>query len=789
MATLAAGEKARMYALGKIARGGATRGGYTSMQPFITIGGVHVGTAPADPTKRVIVASLSIHDTLDEAPNTLQMTVKGFAPTPGQAIVITLGSKNSLTRWFGGVVLSTNEAYLVDNPANLVYQVNGIDYHWQLANKLAIRRYTGWTAGAVIRDLVATFAEGFTTANVAAALDTLILDEITFTNTAVPDAISQVCDRIGAYWYADYFKDVHAFLTETQYATPPALTPAHPTLREVTANRDLSQIVTRAIVEGGGAAATTELAPGGTLIPVETPAWYQAAGGFVVSGPQRIVYTGLQTGGAGTLVGPGLTPAAAPGLALQVGAGLSVGAYQYAYTFVTASGETLPSPAGAITTLGTTPIRDPVTPITNIDQVDWPTNSTGNPPYVGETVYYTWSMSTATNVNDLTKETWIAPQSAGIVVQSSIPYPGRARTISFYIPGYTDYQTGVNTYHLWRYRSGNPQWLLIGKFSVGGGAPIAPLIQDVFADSAQGLVSGGNAVNPAQCQVVLSGIAVGPSGTTARKLYRTTVGGAQLKLLATLADNTTTAYTDTLADASLGANAPASDTSGLQMPSGTVPAGSTTLRVAGTSAFLAGGGYAVIGNGEQVIRYTGVAGGALTGIPASGAGSITASVAYNSTVTAAPMLTGIPASGAGAILYPIKEGDDVNLLVQVDDAQAQADLAALLGGSGVKESYIQDRRLGFTEATARGKALLASRRTVLLTLAYSVRDPNTRSGRTVHVDLPAPFLLTVDLKIQDVTIGPFWPTPGLAPLMKVTASSNFYSLADLLRVARNSVGA
>lgn len=55
----------------------------------------------------------------------------------------------------------------------------------------------------------------------------------------------------------------------------------------------------------------------------------------------------------------------------------------------------------------------------------------------------------------------------------------------------------------------------------------------------------------------LTAIPLGPSpATTARKIYRTAVGGAQLKLLTTLANNTTTTFTDTTVDGSLGANAP-----------------------------------------------------------------------------------------------------------------------------------------------------------------------------------------------------------------------------------------
>lgn len=55
----------------------------------------------------------------------------------------------------------------------------------------------------------------------------------------------------------------------------------------------------------------------------------------------------------------------------------------------------------------------------------------------------------------------------------------------------------------------------------------------------------------------LTSIPLGPSPlTTARKVYRTAVGGAQLKLLTTINDNTTTTFADTTADGSLGVNAP-----------------------------------------------------------------------------------------------------------------------------------------------------------------------------------------------------------------------------------------
>lgn len=54
-------------------------------------------------------------------------------------------------------------------------------------------------------------------------------------------------------------------------------------------------------------------------------------------------------------------------------------------------------------------------------------------------------------------------------------------------------------------------------------------------------------------QIDLTAIAVGPTGTGSRKLYRTIAGGATFLLLTTIADNSTTTYTDNVADGSLGA--------------------------------------------------------------------------------------------------------------------------------------------------------------------------------------------------------------------------------------------
>lgn len=61
-------------------------------------------------------------------------------------------------------------------------------------------------------------------------------------------------------------------------------------------------------------------------------------------------------------------------------------------------------------------------------------------------------------------------------------------------------------------------------------------------------------------QISLTSVPIGGSAVTSRKIYRTIAGGAIYYLLATIANNTATTYTDNIADASLGVQAPTTNT-------------------------------------------------------------------------------------------------------------------------------------------------------------------------------------------------------------------------------------
>ena len=116
---------------------------------------------------------------------------------------------------------------------------------------------------------------------------------------------------------------------------------------QLTTQLDLSQVATRALVEGGGGTTIADLVPGDTIMPLDTVGWYQPGGGAITTGTQRIAYASLANAGPsgiGSLVGPGVTPTTPPGISPLTGAGVDPGLHYWGYSWVTPSGESLASP-------------------------------------------------------------------------------------------------------------------------------------------------------------------------------------------------------------------------------------------------------------------------------------------------------------------------------------------------------------------------------------------------------------------------------------------------------------
>ncbi len=102
--------------------------------------------------------------------------------------------------------------------------------------------------------------------------------------------------------------------------------------------------------------------------------------------------------------------------------------------------------------------------------------------------------------------------------------------------------------------------------AAGSGLGIGTYIYQVTFVNVLGETIGGTSASitttSGNQQVTLTAIPTGPGGVSARKIYRTAVGGSAgtEKLVTTIADNTTTTYTDSTADGSLGTSVPGLNT-------------------------------------------------------------------------------------------------------------------------------------------------------------------------------------------------------------------------------------
>jgi hypothetical protein len=175
--------------------------------------------------------------------------------------------------------------------------------------------------------------------------------------------------------------------------------------------------------------------------------------------------------------------------------------------------------------------------------------------------------------------------------------------------------------------------------------------------------------------------------------------------------------------------------------------GATSLQVDSTTG---ASGWARVG--DQYLYHSGVATGPtrLTGIPASGAGSITAAITSGSQVSYPPVLKGI---AAGSFTSDQPKDSDVVAYVQVDDTASQAIMAALEGdgGDGVHEYLLDSPELSLEQCSTLGLSELAKFAEVLVSAQWTTRDLAAIPGALQTFSLSSPSV-ALALPITDVEI-------------------------------------
>lgn len=165
-----------------------------------------------DKTADIDWQSLEKVEVLTREPDTLRFLLrnygtKTFRPALGDEVTLF----EDATKIFGGVVIESVDTI----QGNLKYfSVNCKDFTHTLDRKLVAKTYTGFTANAIIADIVSLFVEaGFTTTNVNAPTT---VQKIVFNYLTVSQALQKLAETIGGFdWYVDYDKDIHFFQPST----------------------------------------------------------------------------------------------------------------------------------------------------------------------------------------------------------------------------------------------------------------------------------------------------------------------------------------------------------------------------------------------------------------------------------------------------------------------------------------------------------------------------------------------------------------------------------------------
>lgn len=161
--------------------------------------------------------SLSISQILTYQVDSCSFMVKGAKPLQGSEVIIE-DTALPEPRLFAGII---NRVELIKNKAPLVWKVDCQDYTLQMDKKLVVETYQGWSADAIVKDILNKDCPGFFNSGVEIGAPIIESTGNDFNYLAPSECMKWLCDYIGWHWYVDYYKVVHFFNpTEMGIAAP-----------------------------------------------------------------------------------------------------------------------------------------------------------------------------------------------------------------------------------------------------------------------------------------------------------------------------------------------------------------------------------------------------------------------------------------------------------------------------------------------------------------------------------------------------------------------------------------
>lgn len=293
---------------------GETASGYFDEAFSVTIAGI-------DRTTKTIFETVDVTELIGEAPNECALDVYGFAPSSLQEIKLYNGGVDVGVPLFCGHLQPVDQdgSFNINNP---IFHLTATDYVWLMDRyALITKTYRKQGVSTIVGDILATYTDGgFVPGYLPQSLGDI--DEISFTQTRVSEALKRIASACGGRLRIDYRKSV-SILDGVAIDSGNSIDISDASPREFWNFRyvvDPSQWRTRVIWEGGGSTATAMVAAGATTVAVDEIGWYSASGGTVRAGTVIFTYTGRSAdSGPGSLTGcSSITDAIAQGESLYV---------------------------------------------------------------------------------------------------------------------------------------------------------------------------------------------------------------------------------------------------------------------------------------------------------------------------------------------------------------------------------------------------------------------------------------------------------------------------------------
>jgi hypothetical protein len=293
---------------------GETASGYFDEGFSVTIAGV-------DRTRETVFESVDVTEVIGEAPNECALDVHDFAPSSLQEIKLYNGGVDVGVPLFCGHLQPVDQdgSFNINRP---IFHLTATDYIWLLDRyALITKTYRRQGVSTIVGDILATYTDGgFMPGYLPQSLGDI--DEISFTQTRVSEALKRIASACDGHLRIDYRKSV-SILDGVAIDEGNSIDISDSRPREFWNFRyvvDPSQWRTRVIWEGGGSTATDMVASGATTVAVDEIGWYSASGGTARAGTVIFTYAGRDAdSGPGHLTGcSSITDAIAQGESIYV---------------------------------------------------------------------------------------------------------------------------------------------------------------------------------------------------------------------------------------------------------------------------------------------------------------------------------------------------------------------------------------------------------------------------------------------------------------------------------------